>query len=164
MSDASRFSSWLFPVMACDRWACRARRLLNLCHDSIISRRCMCEDKRQESNTKEVNTSIPHPLLLVQIIQAPERLPTRRSVMVANAVASQGNRLVPLLLPPVYSIPTFTRNNLDLLRTHVLARLHLEHRGFDDESPYVVTQAVRVEVALIVNRTRVRVCQKAAHA
>ena len=55
-----------------------------------------------------------------------------------------------LLLPRLNGVAVLARDDLDLGRRYYLVRLHLERRLFDDESPYVITQAVCVQMALKV--------------
>ena len=53
-----------------------------------------------------------------------------------------------LLLPGLDGVAVLAGDDLDFRRGDELVRLHLERRAFDDERPYVVAQAVGVEVTL----------------
>ena len=62
-----------------------------------------------------------------------------------------------LLLPGLDGVAVLAGDDLDFRRGDELVRLHLERRAFDDERPYVVAQAVGVEVTLRARADRPRV-------
>jgi hypothetical protein len=61
-----------------------------------------------------------------------------------------------LLLSSLYGFAVLTGNDFDLIRLYMFVAVHLESRILDDERPYIITQTIRVQMALKYKKEKER--------